>query len=79
MSLYLTKLIWNELMEFKLIFQTWNKMKMINYLDGAEVVGSDGDRDANKLTSLSPGLIILPHPVAHIACGLQHSRKWSIK
>jgi len=41
--------------------------------DGAEVVGSDGDRDANKLTSLSPGIVNIPHQVTQIACGLQHS------
>ncbi len=38
-------------------------------------LGSDGDRDANKLTSLSPGPISLPNKVrvSQVACGLHHS------
>ncbi|KAK4016037.1 hypothetical protein OUZ56_031000 [Daphnia magna] len=44
-----------------------------NGTDG--VLGSDGDRDANKLASLSPGPIGLPSKVriSQVACGLHHS------
>ena len=40
-------------------------------------LGSDGDRDANKLASLSPGPVNLPTKVrvSQISCGLHHSGK----
>jgi hypothetical protein len=45
-------------------------------IDGSEIApGSDGDREHNKLASLSPGIIILPTKarISMIACGLHHS------
>ncbi len=50
-------------------------------IGGSDVApGSDGDREANKLASLSPGLVNLPERVkiTQIACGLHHSGKLRI-
>ncbi|KAG8179148.1 hypothetical protein JTE90_015337 [Oedothorax gibbosus] len=40
-----------------------------------DVVGSDQEREATKLTSLPPARMMLPteHPVVQIACGLHHN------
>jgi hypothetical protein len=49
---------------------------LFEIIDGAEAtLGSDGDRDTNKLASLSPGPISFPNKVrvSQVACGLHHS------
>ena len=49
---------------------------LLEIIDGADAaLGSDGDRDTNKLASLSPGQISFPGKVrvSQVACGLHHS------
>ncbi len=50
-----------------------NLFEIIDGIDAA--LGSDGDRDTNKLASLSPGPISFPSKVrvSQVACGLHHS------
>jgi hypothetical protein len=49
---------------------------LLEIIDGIEAtLGSDGDRDTNKMASLSPGLVSFPNKVrvSQVACGLHHS------
>ena len=50
-----------------------NLLEIIDVIEAT--LGSDGDRDTNKLASLSPGLVSFPNKVrvSQVACGLHHS------
>ena len=63
------------------IYSTFGPVLRAIVLDGSELApGSDGDREHNKLASLSPGIIMLPTKarISMIACGLHHSGTFKV-